>query len=207
MSAWTSFRASLTAAFAWAVPWGLIGGSLFLAFEILKAPRNVPLAVYLVDGTQIFLVGAAVAGVLGAIAGRNFASRLRAWARREPSAELATSRAVALGAASGAIAVAAPMLFWALSDGRPPILVVPFMLIAAAVGAGSAYAMVALARRASSLAPASHADQNAVPMELRAAHAEVEHLLGANRELSMLGTQSRRRESVGRVPPEEDGLV
>lgn len=187
MSDWARIRATATTALAWAVPWGILGGSLLLSFEILGAPRNIPLAVYVSDGGPLFLIGALTAGFCGAVAGGIFAGRLRAWARGRGPAALSTSHAVRLGAASAAGAAAAQSLWWAFATGRSPLLITPFVLLAAAAGAASAYAMLAVARRSSPFSTGSVEAGVAESGELHAAHVEVERLLIERHTLTTLG--------------------
>ena len=200
MSVWSKIRGTATTALAWAVPWGILGGSLLLSFEIFRAPRNLPLSVYVSDGGPIFLLGVLYGGFCGAIAGALFAGRLRAWARAREAESLSDSRAVRLGALSGAGAVAVPMLVWAIASGRSPLLLTPMILLAAAAGAGSAYAMLALARRSSPVASGSLEERVAESGELRAAHSEVERLLIERHNLTTLGADGRASEAAAGPP-------
>lgn len=177
MLVWSRIRANVITALAWAVPWSVLSGSLFLSFEILKAPRGIPLAVYLADGGPIFLFGMLNGGFCGAIAGGVFAGRLRAWARDRGAEHLSVTRAARLGAASGAGAVAVPLVLWAIASGRSPVVLTPMLLLAAAAGAASAYAMLTLAHRSPPITSESPDAHVAEPGELQAAHSELERLM------------------------------
>jgi len=202
---WSRIRATATTALAWAVPWGILGGSLLLSFEIFRAPRDIPLAVYLSDGGSIFLLGALYGSFFGAIAGGIFAGRLRAWSHDQGAVDLSVTRAARAGAASAAGAVAVPMLFWAIASGRSPLVLTPIVLLAAAGGAVSAYAMLTLARRSSSLTSGSLEERVAVSGELRAAQSEVERLLIERHNLTAVGADGRAKEATAGPPPSVHG--
>lgn len=178
----------LGTALAFAVPWAVTGSSLAAAIDALwpGASTQGPLPEFYMWVAQS---GPLVFGALGGLAGALYASMLALSGRRLSFDQLTTTRVVGLGAAGG-LAVGSALFGAAGAYFRIwPVQYSIGIGIASVLGAGSALALLALARRSPQRPVSVVAGESPDPVRLAAAQAEVELLLRDN--LTALGADGR----------------
>lgn len=141
-------RAIALTAVLWSFPWGILGGVAVAValrlrgFEAGATVFGLPLSL------GLFAVGLKVFGILGAAAGGIFGTAMSIGERQRTLATLSTRRMLLWGALGGGTL---PLIGTALVAVNSGIAVGGFGLfaaISAALGAGSAWSMLWLARRA-----------------------------------------------------------
>ena len=143
-----TMRGILGTAIAWAIPWALLGGAFIATVQFIALPASAVPSVSLLRWTGgIFLLGAQLSAIAGAIAGATFAVTLALRGRRWTFAQLSAARMLVLGAIGGAVAGAVPMLVISISSASTSLTLLPFVGFTALLGSGSALSMLQLARR------------------------------------------------------------
>lgn len=169
-------RGMIGAALAFAVPWAVMGSALAAAIEALwpGASAQGPMPEFYIGVAQS---GAFGFGALGGLAGALYALMLALAGRRLSFEELTVGRVLGLGAAGGVVVGAVLFGSAGVYFGIWPVQYSIGVGIAAALGAGSALALLAWARRSperpGSLPPGGSPD----PALMAAAHEEIELLL------------------------------
>lgn len=141
-------RGIVVTAITWAIPWSVLGAGAAVAVELLwRSPEHRELfgAGYT---WGLFLVGLRLFGIVGAVSGALFAAGVALGERRFTFGSLRTGRVLLWGALGGA---AIPLLVGvgSLISGAPGMLrQLTISGIGACLGAGCAWATLALARRA-----------------------------------------------------------
>ncbi len=141
-----TLRGVLGTALAWALPWALAGGAALTVLGYVSFARAfAPPTNVLVD---MFLNGALVSGVIGAMSGAAFASIVALTERRATFVSLSIGRMLGWGAVgSGAVALALTAVA-SIATGRAPWSLLPLVGVSVALGAASSAGMLWLARRA-----------------------------------------------------------
>jgi hypothetical protein len=191
-------RGILGTALAFAASWAVLGGALAIAIEALwpSASTQQPMPEFYSWAARS---GPLVFGVLGGVAGAAYALVLSVVGRRWAFTSLTAKRVMGLGAVGGLTVGSG--LFGAAGYyfGIWPVQYSVGVGIAAVLGAGSAAAMLALARRGrerSAIAPLGDARESAL---MAAAHVEVERMLSERDNLTMRGADGRTDEAADRA--------
>lgn len=146
-------RAIAVTAVLWSVPWGILGGTVLAVGLRLRGFETGATLFGLPFALGVFGVGLKVFGFLGAAAGALFGTAMSLWERRRTLATLSSRRMLLWGAIGGG---ALPTVALTLATVNSSVWVGGFGLfaaISAGLGAGSAWTMVWLARRASDRTP------------------------------------------------------
>jgi len=141
-------RGILSTALMWALPWAVVGGGAVVALDRLWRAPGFHALIGVEYAWGLFLDGARFFALVGALAGALFAGVVALAERRRTFATLHTGRMLAWGAIGGA---ALPLLvgIGAVLTGAPSMLRdLVFAGIGASLGAGSAWTMLVIARRA-----------------------------------------------------------
>ena len=146
MRALRLIRGVVGTAITWAVPWAILGGSLAAVVEAAVVTQ----ADVLYGASAVWFVamsGARLFGFLGAASGAAFAIGLAASGRRMDFAHLTSQRMLVLGGAGGAAIAGAFFGLAALTTTGWSASFVVAVVVAAALGSGSAWATWRLASR------------------------------------------------------------
>lgn len=182
-------RGVLSTALAWSIPWAVLGGSMLLAyFEARRGGIAFPSVEQAVRVNWIlFRVGAEMSAVVGALAGGLFAAVLTLHGRHLQFEQLSAKRLAGYGAVGGLAIGAVAIPLTAALLGRPLSQLLPLIGISSILGAGSAWTMLAWARRSPARAVSALTNDPPESALLAAAHSEVEQLLSARDNLTAVG--------------------
>lgn len=146
-------RAIVLTAVMWSVPWGILGGLVLAVglrlrgFETGTTIFGLPLSL------GLFGIGLKIFGILGAAAGAIFGTTMSLGERRKTLATLSTRRMLLWGAFGGGALPAIGTTLAVVNSGVSIGGFGLFAAISAALGAGSAWSMLWLARRAKDHTP------------------------------------------------------
>jgi hypothetical protein len=139
-----TLRGVIGTAFAWALPWALVGGAALavLGYVSLSSISPPTLRILL----EMFLNGAVVAGGIGAFSGAAFAGIVTLSERPSAFSDLSLPRLAAWGAAGGGTTALAFLGAASVADARILWPLWPLFGLSAGLGAASAATMYWLAR-------------------------------------------------------------
>lgn len=153
-------RGILGTALAWAIPWAILGSIASLVATVVPPGGSTwlhtPAALL-----QVGMESARVFGLLGALCGAAFAGTLALLGRRVTFAELRSATVLEAGAFGGAVVPIAVLAVRTLLVGAPGADTYMAIALSSVLGAGSAWLMLRLARRAVAPAPPGQVDAGA----------------------------------------------